>query len=331
MFHRPLLLLTILTSALFCYAQNGPYENNITSLGFRSTLTGSVRDTAGHPINGARIELMDTNTGRNVAGTFSLANGTYELTNIRNGVYEITASAGLVDSRTRVEVDSDREISFNLAVNTNSGTRDGAAVSLSQMKVPGKARRMLEKAEEAFHKAHLDEAFSFVQQALGFYPDYAKALTLRGILNMQKGDNKDAQPDLEKAVQLDYGDDMGFVALASLYNNEGQFDHAQQTLEHGMALNPKSWQATMEMARAQIGKKDFAAALRSLDRLVSIVPPSVTVHHLYRAQAFIGLKDMQGAIGELETYLTKEPVGANSAQARTALAQLKGLPLAAQK
>jgi tetratricopeptide (TPR) repeat protein len=314
-----------------CEAQmmNG-FGSSDTSFGFNSSLSGAVTDTSNRPIAGARVELHDVMTGRSLGGATTLSNGTYEITNIPHGTYEVVATAGVSESRSRLELNADRDMSFRLPMNApNTGAQ--SSISLSQLNIPGKARHMLEKAEEAFRKARLDDAFSFVQKALIEYPNYAKALVLRGVLNMQKGDNKDAQPDLEKAVELDYGDDTGFVALASLYNNEGQFDRASQTLDHGISLNPNSWQANLEMARAELGKRDFGAAVRSLDRAQMFVPPQVTAVHLYRVQAFIGLKDYQNAIGELENYLSKNPHDANSEMARNTLTKLKEFTASAQK
>ena len=336
MLHRPVLLITIVLSAICCCAQTTNFDSPapdspFSTRGFTASLTGKVHDTQGNPINGARVEVLDPSSGRSVATSFSLPDGSYEISNLRHAEYEVVASSGVTESRSRIEVDSDRDLSFQLPVNGGYAGTGTNAVSINQMKVPGKARRLFEKAEQAFSKSRIDEAFGFVQKALICYPNYARALVLRGILNMQKGDDKDAQPDLEKAVQLDYSDDMGFVALASLYNNEGQFDRAQQTVDHGISLNPNSWQANMEMARAQIGKKDYGAALRSLDRAVSLAPPSMTLLALYRAQALIGLRDYPGAIGALQAFLEKSPNDANSEQARTTLVKLREFTASAQK
>jgi len=330
MFHRLLLASTIVMFAACCCAQIA-FENQGSAFGLSSHITGVVRDMGDRPLNGARVELLDGATGRNVATSYSLPNGTFEVDNLRHGTYEIVASVGLSETRNRIDLDGDREVTVRIPVNREAPAGASSSVSLSQMKVPGKARRMLDKAFEAFHRAKIDEAYSLVQKALGEYPDYAKALTLRGILNMQKGDTKDAQPDLEKAVQLDYGDDTGFVALAALYNNEGEFGRAQQTLDHGMTLSPKSWQANMEMARAQIGIKNFGGAIRSLDRAQSFAPPEITLLHLFRAQAFVGMNDTSSAIKELQAYLEKSPTGDNSNQARRLLAFLNSTDPAANK
>jgi tetratricopeptide (TPR) repeat protein len=318
-------------AAVLCQSQtmNG-FSNYESSSGFNASITGTVQDATNRPIGGASVELIDPSTGRNLTGTSTLSNGTFQITNVPRGTYEVVARQGVAEERTRVEIEADRDLTFRLPVNLPEATNQ-SSISLTQLNVPGKARRLLEKAQEAFRRARLDDAFNFVQKALVCYPNYAKALVLRGVLNMQKGDNKDAQPDLEKAVQLDYGDDMGFVALASLYNNEGQFDRASQTLDHGMSLNPRSWQANLEMARAELGKNDYGGAVRSLDRAQMFAPPQVTMVHLYRAQALIGLKDYPTAITELQSYLDKSPNDPNSEMARTTLTKLKEFTASAQK
>ena len=329
MVYRPLILLSIVIAALACCAQSDPYADQLSTISFRSTLTGTVRDYSGRPVNGARVDLVDTTSGRTVPGSFTFANGSFAIENLRHGTYEVIVTAGVAEERVHIDFSSDREVNVRLSMNpVNTGST--STVSLSQMKVPGKAQRLLQKAEDAFRKARLDDAFRFVQKALVVYPEYAKALTLRGILHMQKGDNAEAQPDLEKAVQLDYGDDMSFIALAALYNNEGLFQRAEQTLEHGLSMNAQSWQASMEMARAQIGQSDYAAALKSLDRAIAAAPANVTIVHLFRAQALIGLKSYGDAIHELESYLEKSPDGPNSDKARTTLAQLKEVETASK-
>ncbi len=321
---RALFLTAFVLLTLTAVAQYST-SDNYTGLGRRASLTGTVRDQSNNGAGGVRVELQDAVTGRTVASTFTFTNGSFDFTNIPEGHYEVVAGSGNADSRGRVDLFENRDITLHvLTTSTAKATEDGTAtsVSLSQMKVPGKARKLLQKAQDAFRGAHLDDAFNFVQKALGLYPEYAKALTLRGVLNLQRGDTKSAQPDLEKAVELDYADDMGFVALASLYNTEGNYDHALQVLERGITIHPNSWQAYCEMARAQIGRKDYDASLRILAKADTYLPSGVTFPRMYRAQALLGLKNVEGAITELRGYLEKDPQGTNAETARNILAKL---------
>src|SRR6185369_16062900 len=128
-----------------------------------------------------------------VGSVYTSTNGRYEAFNLPRGEYEVTASIGIIESRSRLELDMPRELDFHLLTNADAaGAPQSSSVSLSQMKVPGKARKLFEKAMAAFRAAHIDDAFNLVQKAITSCPEYAQALTLRGLLNMERGDTKSA-------------------------------------------------------------------------------------------------------------------------------------------
>lgn len=326
MFVRPSVLLTIVFVALVSFAQDVSFPlPRSGSFSVDSSLAGTVVDGAGHPISGARVEILDLYTGRTVSTAYTFPNGGFEFSRIPRDRYEIVASAGVNEARSRVDLAMDRNITFRLSGgNSDQGSRSHT-VSVAEMKVPGKARKIFQKALDAFRKARIDDAFGLVQKALGVYPDYAQALTLRGVLNMRKGDTSQAQPDLEKAVELDHADDMGLAALGALYNTQKRFDEAIQVLERGIILNPTSWQSQMELARAQVGKKDADAALRTLAKAEKYIPPQIYFPHLVRAEAFIIKENYQAAVAELDAYLKYEPTGTNAEAAKRTLAQLQSL------
>jgi tetratricopeptide (TPR) repeat protein len=323
MLYRPLALASIVFAAVAVLAQDGSlvYPRS-DAYSVQSGLSGTVHDLSGKPVSGARVEIVDLNTGRTITSAYTYSNGSFEFPMLEGGRYEVIATAGVNESRARVEGMGIRDVNLRIA-NQTQDKGNGNTVSVAQMRVPGKARKIFDKAMDAFHKARIDDAFSLVQKALGMYPDYAQALTLRGVLKMRKGDNVDAQPDLEKALELDNTDDMSFVALASLYNNEKRYDEAARLLQRGIVLHPESWQAHMEMARAEVGKKQPDAALRSLASCERNAPADVYYPHLIRAQALVQLKSYPAAITELESFLRKEPAGPNSEPARKLLAGLR--------
>ena len=330
MLHRvlPLLSIVFITTLVFAqYANQGSY-GGLDPKGMRPVISGEVHDLKGNPISGAEIEITDVASGRVLADTYSSANGSFEVNGLATAQYELVATFGISEVRTHVDPGMTHNIGITISLgNDASNAVNSPAVSVSQLKVPGKAKKLFQKAMDAFHKARVDDALGFVQQALGLYPEYAKALTLRGVLNMQKGDTKDAEPDLQKAVELDYSDDLGFVALASLYNTQNKFDDALRILERGMTIHPTSWQGLMETARAQCGKLQFEDALKSLNKADKVLPSDVMYQHLYRAKAFIGLKNYPPAIAELETYLSRVTTGPNVESAEHTLGQLRQIVL----
>ncbi|HET9697262.1 MAG TPA: tetratricopeptide repeat protein [Terriglobales bacterium] len=323
MLYRFSLLLLIVVVATLTFAQNSPFAASL-DYGYHAGLSGTVRDNAGNAVSNAHIEIRDVQSGRIVGSTYTSPNGRYEAFNLPRGDYEITASVGIIESRARLELDMPRELDFHLITNAEAaGAPQTSSVALSQMKVPGKARKLFDKAMAAFRAAHIDDAFNLVQKAITSCPEYAQALTLRGLLNMERGDNKSAQPDLEKAVELDYADDMNFVALATLYNTEGKYDEALRVLDRGMTVHPNSWQALMETARAQNGRKHYEEALKALAKADSYLPAGNTYKYLYSAQAFVGLHNYPAAITQLQSFLAKESTGPNVQTARKTLDQLQ--------
>lgn len=332
---RFLVLASMVLAAMTLAAQvSTPFDNSVPGADSPTKISGTVFDMNNHPVSGARVEVDDLLTGRILGSTYTYSNGNYEFDHIPSGQYEVVASFGLSESRNRIQTTmSEGDVNFRLDTNTPMTTGpagENSSVALSQMQVPAKARKLFEKAMSAFRKSHQADAFSLVQKALHVDPNYAQALALRGVLNLQRGDTLKAQPDLEKAVQLDYSDSMSFVALASLYNDQAQYDHALQVLHHGIRLHPTSWQAWTETARAQIGKREYAEALDSLHKADNSLPGDVYYPHLLKAQALMGLKNAEGAIAEARAYLAKEPTGRNAETARKMLAYLgvSGLPQA---
>ena len=320
MLYRLLLCLTIVWSAMaFGVDPNYGGMNDLT-------VNGIVRGTSGHPIGSARVELRDANTMRTAAVGYSLPNGTFEIRNVPRGSYDILVFAGVSQAEQHLDLTM-FEGSVTLTVNDHdsqtSQVGSSSAVSVSQLSVPDRAKKALRKAQEAFRAAHIDEAFGFVQKALAACPTYAQALTLRGLLHMQKGDTVNAQPDLEKAVQLDYTTPMSLVALGALYNTEGQYQRAQQTLARAETVEPNSWQLYFEMAKAQLGQKDFKGSVRTLEKAKALAPQNFAPIHAATAQALIGLKDYRGAADELQAYLQGDPEGPMAKAARDTLAKLQ--------
>jgi tetratricopeptide (TPR) repeat protein len=326
---RPLFLISILLGTVTAVAQFSTYgdiDNNRPGIGFRSSLTGIVRDIGNHPVSGARIELMDLSSGQVVATTYTVASGGFEIPSVANGEYELTVVSGLNESRSRVRFPTMGDVTVTVAGDSSLADRRAGSrnsVSISQMKVPGKARKLFDKALSAFQAAHLDDALNLVQKAIGLYPDYAEALTLRGVMNLQRGNTEKAEPDLQKAVELDYSDSRSFVALAALYNTEGKYDNALLILDRGMSVHPNSWTALSEQARAEIGLHHYDEALKTLAKIDRYAPPTACYLHLFRAQAFLGKNNIPAAVEQIKTFLAKEPNGQNADTARKMLAKLE--------
>ena len=271
-----------------------------------------------------RIARSQHHRRRIVSHLFALER-LFRTLNIPKGVLtRLVATKGVVESRERVDLAMDN-INVNLKMSNpvNEVGENGATVSVSQYKVPSKARKEFDKAQKAFNEGKYDEAKARTNKALEIYVYFAEALTLRGIVEANAKDFDPAQADLQKAIQYDPNYGLAYFAMGATLNQLGKFDDAARTLERGVAVKPDGWQGFFELSKATLAKGDFKAALKNASTAEKLANDAYAPIHVVKAHALMGLKQYQPAVAELELYLNREPQSALSASARRSLDQAK--------
>jgi len=167
----------------------------------------------------------------------------------------------------------------------------------------------------------MDDASKHLAKALEICPNYAEALTLRGILALNRQDSQSAVADLDKAIQADGNYAMAYMVLGSALNMQSKFDDAIRALQRGESLAPNYWQAHFEMGKSYIGKADYPSALRQLERAENLAPEEYPLIYLLRAHALLSMKQFPEAMTALQAYLQKDPKGPNVEQAQKMLEQ----------
>ncbi len=299
-----------------------------------SSINGSVLGSDNHPVGNARVELRDGRTGTVLSSAYTGMGGNFEFSHVPQGTYEVVASSGMQQVEERVELSSvSTSVSLRLP-GARAPANDGngkQTVSVAQYRVPEAAREELKKAREATLKKKLDDAQQHVEKALGIYPDYADALTLRAILELDAKDSDSAVADLQHAIHSDGNYAMAYMVLGSAFNSQKRFDDALRALARGESLAPDAWQLYFEMGRAYAGKGDYEPAVRALDRAQTLSTQEYPPMHLVRAHSLMGLTRYGDAITELEAYLRKTPAGPDAEQAQQMLEKAKESMAAAQK
>jgi tetratricopeptide (TPR) repeat protein len=310
-------------------AQSGQHDSWHQS----GSINGTLRSQQGVPIANARIELLDGNTGQIETSTYTNPNGSFTLTRIPDGSYEIVAVSGLEEARERLQVRGELAM-LNLVIRGSevAASRAGnrATVSVAQMKVPEKARNLLAKAQSALDKRKLQEAERYVAEALHVYPDFAEALTMQGLMALDAKRLDDAAASLEKSIQADSNYGNGYVVLGAVYNMESRFDDAIRVLDRGLTLMPQSWQGMFELGKAELAKGNYEAAMRRLNKAGDLAPQEYPPLHLAKAHALLGMKNFSEASSELEAYLEQDPKSPNAAAVRESLDQVKAFVASAK-
>ncbi len=329
-------LATLLLSLFFTTHANAQYGAQYSELLTNSnrigsnagSVSGSVLGPQGNPAAGVRVELEDAYSRSTVASAYTQQDGTFELYNIPAGRYQVVAQSGVSQASDFVSVEFGQA---NVALrfqNTPQEYGDRDAVSVAEMLVPRKARSIYVKAREACAKGKFDDAQKLLDQALQIYPQFAEALTLRGLIQLRANHIDQGRQDFEQAIQCDPNYGPAYVALGAAYNAQAHYDEALRTLELGTAVSPTAWQGYYEMARASIGKGLYDKGLQFADKAEELNGNHLAAIHLLKAYAMIPLKFYSRAKEELQAYLQREPKGGDAEQARHLLAQLSAAEVA---
>ncbi len=106
------------------------------------------------------------------------------------------------------------------------------------------------QAIEAMQNKNLEQAESYLQQAITEFPAYADAHHLLGMIQYQRTQNvTTAIPALKQAVKLNPNFAQAHYDLGLLLLKQEQMDEAQQQLQQALILYPGFWEARLTLAK----------------------------------------------------------------------------------
>ncbi len=297
--------------------ENSPFSSGHAD---NRSISGNVQDTENNGLRDVRVELADAN-GSVISSGYTGPSGHFEFTRLSPGTYTVVATQGLQQASERVDA-SNFSNNVNVRMQGQGKPTDGVegnSISIAQYRVPAKAREAYRKAHESMEKGKMDDAHKHLAKALELCPNYAEALTLRGVLALNQQDSQSAIADVDKAIQADGNYGIAYLVMGSALNMQGKFDEAIRSLQRGQSLAPNYWQGYFEMGKSYIGKANYPDALRQLERAQSLAPGDYPLISLLRAHALLAMKQFPEATAALQAYLLKDPKGPNSEKARKML------------
>jgi tetratricopeptide (TPR) repeat protein len=290
-----------------------------------ATVSITVYSSKGVPVGDARVELKEISTGQPVKSGYTNSMGHLDLNDVPFGSYEVVATRGVVEARENAQIRAlGASVSLVIAEDrTGDDTGNKSTVSVAQFKVPGKARKEYNKAKEALIDRKIDETEKHLAKALEIFPNFAEALTLRGIVALDRDDLEAANRDVQQAITLDPTYPTAYFVMGAALNLQSRFDDAVRSLERGLALDPSGWQGYFEMGKAKIGKQDYRAAIKYMDKAQLLAPQEYSHIHLVKAHALLALKIYPEAMDELQKFLDKSPKDPQSQDVRKTLEQVR--------
>ncbi|HEU5337262.1 MAG TPA: tetratricopeptide repeat protein [Terriglobales bacterium] len=296
------------------------------------SITGSVRTLSNKPVSNARVEIIALAQGQPVVTEYTGANGSFAVSALPPGNYELRAQSGVLEASERVQVD-DGQTWVTLRMpepSAQGGNANAPTISVQQLRVPDKAASFLRKAQEALDKNRLDEASKQVSKALASYPRYAQALAMRGILELQQGQFEQAADDANRAIQFDPNYGTGYLVMGAALNAQKKFQEALRPLSRAEVLVPNAWQGYFESSKALLHLGRFQEALQQVNKAFTLVDLSEHPElHVIKGYAYMALRVYSPALAEFQAYLKQVPNGPYTVAVRDTLEKIRPLAAAA--
>lgn len=253
-----------------------------------------------------------------------------DFTDVPEGEYRVNVFGSdqvALDANSNIYVSSTGPADFDIQLK-RAGAVDrseifgNSFVSASDLAVPDRARKELDKAVELIHKQDLQHAMQKLNKAIAIYPQYAMAYNNLGAVYSRLGDSRRENAALEKAINLDPKLELAYLNLGRMHVREGHYPAAENALNKAVGLNAQDPAAIVLLAYSQFMDHAFDSAIATSRKAHLLDQPHATAHRI-AGLSFAMEKQGQNAIAELETFLQEEPTGEHADAARREINKLK--------
>src|SRR6266849_6411187 len=293
------------------------------------SVSGFVRDAQDHStIEGVQVELRALNGGT-VARAFT-TNGSFRLDNIGGGTYNLVVEQiGYEPASQQVDVVmgpvSGVLVELRRVREPGSLVSKGpSTVSKRELSIPRNAHASMEKGIVLLQeKSDYQGSVKQFERAIHEYPDYYEAYVQMGVAYMHLGNAANSERALRKSLELSqqhYVDALFW--LATLLSNGERFSDAEPLARKGVELDPNSWQANSELARALLGLNRAGEAEKSALAAVKLRSDHPLLY-LLLANIHGQLQNDPALLEDLNNYLKLAPAGPFADQVRQQRTQVQ--------
>jgi tetratricopeptide (TPR) repeat protein len=281
------------------------------------------------------VRLMQGSSSTPVQTTYTNDVGQADFFSIPVGYYHVEISGeGIQNTASEVfEVDA-RQVSQSQYVMVRSvepagtkavGSKTGT-VSASDLNVPAKARKELDKANEAMARQDWKKAVELLNKAIAIYPQYVSAYNNLGVAYSRMNDDPHEQEALQKAISLDDHFAPACENLAKLYLRQKEFPQAETLLGKALSVDPNNGQYLMLMADVQYMERRYAAAINTAQKAHALPNEHPSTVHYIAGKAYQQENRQEQALAEFQMFLKEEPTGPRADHVRSDIAKMQRSP-----
>ena len=295
------------------------------------SITGVVRDGATNgTIDGAKVELHSI-TGGVVATMFTGMAGNFQFDGISSGGYNLVIDqAGYATVTQDVEIQESPLMGIQIDLKRAGGGKatappnSGPKISAHELAAPRKAQEAMGKGMALMYdKSDYRGSVAEFERAVQAYPDFYEAYAQMGVAYVNLKDNAGAETALRKSYDLSGGKYISACfLLAKLLSFSQRFAEAEPIARRGVEVDPNSWQANEELARALVGLDRFQDAEQYALNADKEKPDQPAIQ-LLLADIHSHVRNYPALLDNLNAYLRVAPTGAQAEKIRSMRDQLQ--------
>jgi tetratricopeptide (TPR) repeat protein len=282
----------------------------------------SVREPNGLPVTeSATVKLSCPLAGVNMSGP-TKDTALAQFSNIPPGDCVIEVSApGYKPAHERALV-ADSLMSRNqyVYVYLHLASESGAAGGRTQVSL--NVLKEMDKAAEAIHKNHADDARKHLLKAAESAPQNPDVQYLLGTLEARQKNDDAASARFERAIALYPAHEHALLALGEIQLRSKQTAEAIATLEKAVHANTMSYQAQFYLAAAFLQQRNYAGAKPHAQKAAELAGDKVPMTHALLGEVLAGEGNRDAARHEFEVVIHDHPKDAAAAVAKSDLGDL---------
>jgi tetratricopeptide (TPR) repeat protein len=309
----PWLLLSLLVCAPVVRAQVTGFDRQPVEIFGTVLLEGGNR-----PIDGVIVNIRSL-TGEPFASVLTDWSGRFQVRGLDPGMYEIVVEEpGYEPTRESLRLyGPSPPLELHLRVSNPSPLRRTAyAVSVRELRIPGKARNAFEKGLARLAKNDADGSRSQFVRATATFPDYFEAYYYMGVADLRLGREEEAAQAFQKAIDLSGGHyAWAQFGLGLLLCRRGEYAEAEAVIREGLEVDGRSAPGHLFLSVALLHRNRLEEAEKSA-REALLRKPGFAWAYLVLADVHGSRREYGMQLRDLDAYLKLEPDGSASKQVR---------------
>jgi len=278
----------------FLIAQLNRAENCDLSVRIRTNDERSVEGQIRVVLFSSQGQLAAVNIQGGEPAQFRVANGrTYYLT-VSGGSIQTTTSSYFQINNLEPSHTETVHVKLENQKQSEESTSESPTISVSELNIPKNARREMGKGLDAYSKGDMEKASAYFEKAVSYYPGYARAYDMLGVIAIKSSDRTRARELFSKAIQVDNTFLPAYVDVARMDVNDENYAEAESLLAKVISVNSLMADAVALHATMEFAKKEYDKALVDVQR----------THTLRNHEQFAEVHIMAGKVLRMQNHLT---------------------------